>query len=56
MRVTSTPFQVDGRATGPTAGAPHRIGEHTRQVLGEILGYDASTIDDLAKAGAIGLV
>jgi crotonobetainyl-CoA:carnitine CoA-transferase CaiB-like acyl-CoA transferase len=56
VRVTSTPFQVDGRPTGPTAGAPHRIGEHTRQVLGEILGYDASTIDDLAKAGAIGLV
>jgi crotonobetainyl-CoA:carnitine CoA-transferase CaiB-like acyl-CoA transferase len=56
VRVTSTPFQVDGRPTGPAAGAPYRIGEHTRQVLGEILGYDTARIEELAKAGAIGLV
>jgi crotonobetainyl-CoA:carnitine CoA-transferase CaiB-like acyl-CoA transferase len=56
VRVTSTPFQVDGQPTGPAAGAPYRIGEHTRQVLGEILGYDTARIDDLARAGAVGLV
>jgi crotonobetainyl-CoA:carnitine CoA-transferase CaiB-like acyl-CoA transferase len=56
VRVTSTPFQVDGRPTGPAAGAPYRIGEHTRQVLGGLLGYTTSTIEELAKAGAIGLV
>jgi crotonobetainyl-CoA:carnitine CoA-transferase CaiB-like acyl-CoA transferase len=56
VRVTGTPFQVDGRPTGPAAGAPYRIGEHTRQVLREVLGYDAATIDELAKAGVIGLV
>jgi formyl-CoA transferase/CoA:oxalate CoA-transferase len=56
VRVTSTPFQVDGRPTGPGAGAPHRIGEHTRQVLRELLGYDTAKIDDLARAGAIGVV
>jgi crotonobetainyl-CoA:carnitine CoA-transferase CaiB-like acyl-CoA transferase len=56
VRVTSTPFQVDGRPTGPAAGAPHRIGEHTRQVLGDVLGYETSRIEELAKVGAIGLV
>jgi crotonobetainyl-CoA:carnitine CoA-transferase CaiB-like acyl-CoA transferase len=39
----------------PTAGAPYRIGEHTRDVLGGLLGYSASRIDELAKAGAIGV-
>jgi formyl-CoA transferase len=56
VRVTSTPFQVDGQPTGPAAGAPYRIGEHTRQVLGEVLGYDAAKIDQLAGAGVVELV
>jgi CoA:oxalate CoA-transferase len=55
VRVTSTPFQVDGQPTGPSAGAPHRIGEHTRQVLAEVLGYDSARIEELARAGAIGV-
>jgi crotonobetainyl-CoA:carnitine CoA-transferase CaiB-like acyl-CoA transferase len=56
VRVTTTPFQVDGRPTGPAIGAPYRIGEHTRQVLREVLGYETATIDELGRAGAIGLV
>jgi len=56
VRVTATPFQVDGRPTAPVTGAPYRIGEHTRQVLGDVLGYDSRTIDDLVAAGAIGVV
>ena len=56
VRVTGTPFQVDGQPTGPTAGAPYRIGEHTRQVLRDVLGYETMKIDELASAGAIGLV
>jgi crotonobetainyl-CoA:carnitine CoA-transferase CaiB-like acyl-CoA transferase len=56
VRVTGTPFQVDGQPTGPAAGAPYRIGEHTRQVLGDVLGYETTKIDELARAGAIGLV
>jgi CoA:oxalate CoA-transferase len=56
VRVSGTPFQVDGQPTGPTAGAPYRIGEHTRQVLCDVLGYETTKIDELAKAGAIGLV
>jgi crotonobetainyl-CoA:carnitine CoA-transferase CaiB-like acyl-CoA transferase len=38
----------------PTAGAPHRIGEHTRQVLGE-LGYATTRIEELAAAKVITL-
>jgi crotonobetainyl-CoA:carnitine CoA-transferase CaiB-like acyl-CoA transferase len=56
VRVTSTPFQVDGRPSGPGAGAPYRIGEHTRQVLHDALGYDTAKIDDLARAGVVGVV
>ena len=56
VRVTATPFQVDGQPTAPVAGAPYRIGEHTRQVLDEVLGYATSRIDELARAGVIGLV
>jgi crotonobetainyl-CoA:carnitine CoA-transferase CaiB-like acyl-CoA transferase len=56
VRVTATPFQVDGQPTGPAAGAPYRIGEHTRQVLREVLGYAPAKVDELATAGAIGVV
>jgi glutaryl-CoA transferase len=56
VRVTGAPFQVDGRPTGPAAGAPYRSGENTRQVLRDVLGYETSTIEELAKVGAIGLV
>ena len=56
VRVTATPFQVDGRPIRPSAGAPYRIGEHTRQVLGEVLGYERARIEDLARSGAIELV
>jgi CoA:oxalate CoA-transferase len=56
VRVTATPFHVDGRPVSPTAGAPYRIGEHTRQVLSEVLGYQPSRIDELAATGVITLV
>lgn len=53
VRVTATPFHVDGRPTVPRGPAPYRVGEHTRQVLGDLLGYDPATIADLERAGAI---
>jgi crotonobetainyl-CoA:carnitine CoA-transferase CaiB-like acyl-CoA transferase len=53
--VTATPFHVDGRPVSPTAGAPHRIGEHTRQVLGDVLGYPAARIEELAAARVVTL-
>jgi crotonobetainyl-CoA:carnitine CoA-transferase CaiB-like acyl-CoA transferase len=56
VRVTATPFQVDGHPTAPAAGAPHRIGEHTREVLGSLLGYSAARIEELAAAGVVAVV
>jgi len=53
VRVTAVPFHVDGHPSPPAAGAPYRIGEHTRHVLGGLLGYSAARIDDLAKASVI---
>ena len=53
VRVTALPFHVDGRSSPPAAGAPHRIGEHTRDVLGGLLGYSAARIDELARASVI---
>ncbi len=52
-RVTATPFHIDGKPTHPPFRAPHLIGEHTRKVLDEILGYSGERIDALKKAQAI---
>ena len=53
VRVTATPFQVDGRPSVPGGPAPYRVGEHTRQVLRDVLGYDAARIAELERAGAV---
>jgi crotonobetainyl-CoA:carnitine CoA-transferase CaiB-like acyl-CoA transferase len=55
VRVTATPFHVDGGPVPPRAGAPHRIGEHTRQVLGEMLGYSSARIEELVAAKVVAL-
>jgi len=51
VRVTSSPFMLDGRPVGPAGPAPYRIGEHTRTVLGELLGYQKARVDELVAAG-----
>jgi crotonobetainyl-CoA:carnitine CoA-transferase CaiB-like acyl-CoA transferase len=53
VRVTATPFRVDGQAPGPRGPAPYRVGEHTHKVLTEILGYAPERIDELCTLGAI---
>jgi CoA:oxalate CoA-transferase len=53
VRVTGTPFHLDGRPVGPAGPAPYRIGEHTRAVLEGLLGYDKPRMDGLLTAGAI---
>jgi CoA:oxalate CoA-transferase len=55
VRVTATPFQLDGAPVGPTGPAPHRVGEHTREVLAEMLGYPAERIEALASEKAVEL-
>jgi len=53
VRVTATPFQIDGRPVAPTGPAPYRVGEHTRAVLRDVLRYPAERIDQLLQTGAI---
>jgi crotonobetainyl-CoA:carnitine CoA-transferase CaiB-like acyl-CoA transferase len=53
VRVTATPFHVDGQPTHPAGAAPYRVGEHTREVLSAVLGYDAQRIEALHNAGVI---
>jgi CoA:oxalate CoA-transferase len=53
VRVTGTPFHLDGNPVGPAGPAPYRIGEHTRAVLEALLGYEPARIEALRAAGAI---
>ncbi len=56
VRITAVPFHVDRRPVTPRGGAPYRVGEHTRAVLGEVLGYSRERIDELVKLGTIAVV
>jgi len=56
VRITAVPFHVDSRPVKPQGGAPYRVGEHTRAVLDEILGYSRERIEELARLGTIGVV
>ncbi len=53
IRVTATPFFVDGKPTHPRGPAPHRIGEKTADVLAHLLGYPEERIAVLRASGAI---
>src|SRR4029079_10960659 len=39
VRVTASPYHLDGAPVGPRSGAAYRVGEHTRAVLSEVLKY-----------------
>jgi CoA:oxalate CoA-transferase len=56
VRITAVPFHVDRRPVKPRGGAPYRVGEHTRAVLGEVLGYSRERIEELVKLGTIAAV
>ncbi len=53
VRVTATPFQLDGLPSVPRNPAPLRVGEHTQQVLAKILGYDSDRIKQLEQDGVV---
>jgi formyl-CoA transferase/CoA:oxalate CoA-transferase len=53
VRVTASPYHVDGRVVGPSGPAPYRVGEHTRAVLEGLLGYGPERVQALLQAGAI---
>ena len=56
VRITAVPFHVDSRPVKPRGGAPYRVGEHTRPVLTDLLGYSRERIEELARLGAIATV
>ncbi len=56
VRVTASPYRLDGQPVHPREGAPYRVGEHTRRVLGELLGYSPDRIEALRSSGIIGVV
>lgn len=51
--ILGTPFHWTG-ADLPTPTFPPRLGEHTDQVLREVLGLDAGRVAELRKAGVVG--
>ncbi|HEY5292507.1 MAG TPA: CaiB/BaiF CoA-transferase family protein [Burkholderiales bacterium] len=53
VRVTSSPFFIDGAPVPARGPAPYRAGEHTRAVLADTLGYTNERIDALIRSGAI---
>jgi CoA:oxalate CoA-transferase len=44
VKVTATPFHIDGRPVAPAGPAPSRIGADTETVLAEVLGYSHNRI------------
>lgn len=52
LRTAMTPIQGDRIETRQQRDPP-RLGEHSREVLGE-LGYDSTTINELVAAGVVG--
>ena len=53
VRVTASPYHVDGAPIPPRGPAPYRPGEDTRAVLSEVLGYASDRIAALADDGAV---
>jgi crotonobetainyl-CoA:carnitine CoA-transferase CaiB-like acyl-CoA transferase len=53
VRVTASPYHLDGKPVHPVGPAAYRVGEHTRAVLSDVLGYSAERIDSLLSAGVI---
>ena len=53
VRVTASPYHLDGRPVHPRSRAPHHVGEHTREVLAGLLGYDYRKIASLFAARAV---
>jgi CoA:oxalate CoA-transferase len=53
VRVTAAPFHLDGAPIAPAGPAPYRVGEDTRAVLMELLGYAEERVNELLRAGVV---
>jgi crotonobetainyl-CoA:carnitine CoA-transferase CaiB-like acyl-CoA transferase len=52
VRMVRSPLRMSGSPTS-TPVAPPTLGQHTREVLGNVLGYSAERINELEQEGAI---
>jgi crotonobetainyl-CoA:carnitine CoA-transferase CaiB-like acyl-CoA transferase len=53
VRVTASPYHLDGHPVHPRGPAPRLPGDDTRAVLGELLGYQDERIAALVRSGAV---
>jgi len=53
VRVTASPYRLDGHPVHPRGPAPHRVGEHTRAILASLLDYGEARIAQLLASDAI---
>ena len=53
LRVTASPYHLDGRPTHPRGPAAYHVGQHTRGVLSDLLGYKDERIAELIAAGIV---
>jgi crotonobetainyl-CoA:carnitine CoA-transferase CaiB-like acyl-CoA transferase len=53
VRVTASPYHLDGEPVLPRGGAAYRVGEHTRSVLGDLLHYSTAHIEGLVQSGVV---
>jgi crotonobetainyl-CoA:carnitine CoA-transferase CaiB-like acyl-CoA transferase len=53
VRVTASPYHIDGQPMHPRGPAAYRVGEHTRVVLRDLLGFAPERIAELAQRGVI---
>jgi len=52
MKLVGIPMRCDG-ARGEIRQPPPRLGEHNREILGELLGYDENSIENFKEEGVI---
>jgi crotonobetainyl-CoA:carnitine CoA-transferase CaiB-like acyl-CoA transferase len=53
LRVTASPYHLDGKPTHPRGPAAYRVGQHTRAILRDLLGYKDERIVELIAAGVV---
>lgn len=53
VRVTASPYHLDGKPVHPRGRAPYQVGEHTREILRNLLGYDDIRLESLFRTGAV---
>jgi crotonobetainyl-CoA:carnitine CoA-transferase CaiB-like acyl-CoA transferase len=52
LRQLASPLKIEAFANGSVRRPPPRLGEHTREILGE-LGVSTERLDELVRAGVI---